>query len=150
MALYKVGMLCVKTRGRDAGRNCVIVDLIDRHHVLVTGPKKVTGVRRRKVNVKHLDPSGVLIKLEKGASDGIVEKALQAFEKTQESKPEVELERVKIETPKPEVTDKAEKPKAKPVVKDKKPKAKPATKDKKPKSKPATKGKKTKDKPKSK
>ena len=147
MALYQVGMLCIKTRGRDAGRNCVIVDLIDRHHVLVTGPKKLTGVRRRKVNVKHLDPSGVLLKLEKGASDVHVEKALQTYEKAQVKQPEIKVEKVEPEIPKPEVPVKEELPKPKPAAKEKKVKPKPTAKDKKLKPKPKAKEKKVKAKP---
>jgi large subunit ribosomal protein L14e len=59
----------MKTQGRDAGRRCVIVDLIDKNFALVTGPKQVTGVRRRRVNVNHLVPLDEKIVIEKGATD---------------------------------------------------------------------------------
>jgi large subunit ribosomal protein L14e len=58
-----------KTQGRDAGKRCVIVDLIDKNFALVTGPKQVTGVRRRRVNVNHLKPLDEKIHIEKGATD---------------------------------------------------------------------------------
>ena len=69
VSVFEVGRACVKTHGRDAGRQCIIVDLLDRNYVLVTGPKAITGVRRRRVNVNHLKPLDKKISIEKGASD---------------------------------------------------------------------------------
>lgn len=69
MPAFDIGRLCMKTQGRDAGRRCVIVDLIDKNFALVTGPKQVTGVRRRRVNVNHLVPLDEKIVIEKGATD---------------------------------------------------------------------------------
>lgn len=62
---YEVGRICVKTAGRDAGRRCVIVDLMDKNFALVAGPK----VRRRRVNVNHIKPLDEKIAVEKGATD---------------------------------------------------------------------------------
>jgi large subunit ribosomal protein L14e len=59
----------VKKLGRDAGKRCVIVDVLDKNFVLCTGPKAVTGVRRRRVNMNHLKPLEEKIEIEKGASD---------------------------------------------------------------------------------
>jgi LSU ribosomal protein L14E len=73
----EVGRLCYKVRGHEAGRKCVIVDIIDENMVLVTGPKQLTGVRRRRVNVKHIAPLDRAISISKGASDEEVLKALQ-------------------------------------------------------------------------
>lgn len=73
----EIGRICVKTRGREAGRRCVIVDVIDRNYVLVTGPKHVTGVRRRRVNINHLKPTEDVIKIKRGASDEEVHRALE-------------------------------------------------------------------------
>ncbi len=69
MPAFDIGRLCMKTQGRDAGRRCVVVDLIDKNFALVTGPKQVTGVRRRRVNVNHLVPLDEKIAIEKGATD---------------------------------------------------------------------------------
>jgi len=66
---FEVGRLCVKTAGRDMGKRCVIIDLLDKNFVLVTGPKQVSGVRRRRVNVNHLKPLDEKIALGKGATD---------------------------------------------------------------------------------
>jgi large subunit ribosomal protein L14e len=66
---FEVGRLCVKTAGRDVGKRCVIIDLMDKNFALVTGPKSVSGVRRRRVNVNHLKPLEEKIHIEKGATD---------------------------------------------------------------------------------
>ncbi|MCS7367965.1 MAG: 50S ribosomal protein L14e [archaeon YNP-WB-062] len=76
MSAIEVGRICVKTRGREAGKKCVIVDIIDDKFVLVTGPKKVNGVKRRKSNIKHLEPTENKIELKAGASDDEVMEAL--------------------------------------------------------------------------
>lgn len=76
MPAIEVGRICVKIKGREAGRRCVILDIIDKNFVLVTGPKNVTGIRRRRVNINHLKPTEEVIKIRRGASDEEVYKAL--------------------------------------------------------------------------
>jgi len=76
-APIEVGRICVKTAGREAGRYCVVVDIVDENFVIVTGPKDVTGVRRRRCNVKHLEPTPETVDIERGASDEEVKKALE-------------------------------------------------------------------------
>ncbi len=65
----EVGRVCIKLAGREAGSRCVIVDVIDRNYVLVTGPKELTGVRRRRVNMSHLKPLDERIDIPRNASD---------------------------------------------------------------------------------
>ncbi len=77
MPAIEIGRICVITAGRRAGRKCVIVDIIDENFVLVTGPQNITGVKRRRMNIKHLEPIDKSIKISKGASDEEVEKALK-------------------------------------------------------------------------
>ncbi len=77
MPAIEVGRICVKIAGREAGRKCVIVDIIDDNFVLVTGPKHISGVKRRRCNIKHLEPLEKKINIPKGASDEEVEKALK-------------------------------------------------------------------------
>ncbi len=74
----EVGRVCVKLKGREAGRRCVIVDIIDRNYVLVTGPEDLTGVRRRRVNMSHLEPLDEKIDIERNATDEEVKAALTA------------------------------------------------------------------------
>jgi len=75
--VFDVGRICVKTMGREAGRKCVVVDIINENFVVVTGPKNVSGVKRRRANVKHLEPTPLRINISKGASDEEVLKALE-------------------------------------------------------------------------
>jgi len=67
--MIEVGRICVKLAGRDAGRECVIVDILDNSFVLIDG-----NVRRRKCNILHLEPSDKKIELKKGASHEEVSK----------------------------------------------------------------------------
>ena len=82
----EVGRICVKVAGREAGHKCVIVDLIDKNFVLATGPQEITGVKRRRVNVRHLEPTERSLKIERGANDGDVAKAIEAEKQTEEMK----------------------------------------------------------------
>ncbi|MFW9955348.1 MAG: 50S ribosomal protein L14e [Candidatus Thorarchaeota archaeon] len=77
MVLYTVGRVCVKTMGREAGSYCVIVDAKDPKTVVVTGPKQLTGVRRRGCNIKHLEPLETVLSISEGSDDKTVEKAIE-------------------------------------------------------------------------
>ncbi len=77
MSAIEVGRVCVKLKGREVGRRCVIVDIIDRNYVLVTGPEDLTGVRRRRVNMDHLEPLDEKIEIRRNATDEEVRGALQ-------------------------------------------------------------------------
>jgi large subunit ribosomal protein L14e len=76
MPAIEVGRICVKVYGREAGRKCVIVDIIDDNFVLITGPKQLTGVRRRRANIDHIEVLEKKIDIPKGASDEQVIEAL--------------------------------------------------------------------------
>jgi large subunit ribosomal protein L14e len=69
MSVMDVGRVCVKLTGREAGSRCVIVDVIDRNYVMVTGPEELTGVRRRRVNLSHLRPLNETVDISRNASD---------------------------------------------------------------------------------
>lgn len=70
--MFEIGRICVKIAGRDAGKKCVIVDLIDDNHVMIDGE-----TRRRKCNFAHLEPLNDAVKLKKGASHEEVEAAVK-------------------------------------------------------------------------
>ena len=74
----EIGRVCVKQFGRETGKKCVIVDVMDKSFVLITGPKKVTGVRRRRANINHIEPTQVKIDVTRGASDEEVNSVLQS------------------------------------------------------------------------
>jgi large subunit ribosomal protein L14e len=80
----EVGRICVKTFGREAGKKCVIVDVIDKNFVLITGPKNVNKVKRRKANVNHVEPTQEKIEISRGAADEEVVEALKAAGKLEE------------------------------------------------------------------
>ena len=74
--MMEVGRVCMKIAGREAGKICVIVKVVDRNFVEITGPKALTGVKRRKCNIDHLEPLPFKIEIKEGASDEEVLKQL--------------------------------------------------------------------------
>jgi large subunit ribosomal protein L14e len=84
MSAIEVGRICVKIVGREAGKQCVIVDVVDKNFVLITGPKNVSGVKRRRVNINHLEPTGEQIDVNRGATDEEVTDALKTVGKLEE------------------------------------------------------------------
>ena len=86
MPVIETGRICVKIVGREAGRKCVIADLIDKNFVLITGPRDVTGIKRRRANIGHIEPTKDKVDLARGASDEDVTKALKAAGKIEEMK----------------------------------------------------------------
>ena len=84
MPAIQIGRICVKILGREAGKRCVIVDVVDKNFVLVTGPKNVSGVKRRRANINHLEPTGEKINIKRTATDEEVTEALEAAGKLEE------------------------------------------------------------------
>ena len=76
MPAIEVGRICVKIAGREAGRKCVIVDVIDKNFVLITGPKNVNGLKRRRVNINHVEPTERKFIIKRGASDEDIVKTM--------------------------------------------------------------------------
>ena len=76
MPAMEVGRLAVVIAGRRAGQKVVVVDVIDRNFVLVTGAG-LNKVKRRRMNVKHLEPLPEKLNIERGASDEEVKAALE-------------------------------------------------------------------------
>lgn len=90
MPAIEVGRICVKTLGREAGKKCVIVDIIDKNFVLITGPKEFSKVRRRRANIKHLEPTEMRIEIKRGASDDEVLEALKKANLLKESSVQIQ------------------------------------------------------------
>jgi len=84
MPAIEVGRICVKQGGRECCTKCVIIDVMDKSFVLVTGPKKLTGVKRRLANINHLMPLEDKIDVKRGASDDEVTQAIEAAGLTEE------------------------------------------------------------------
>jgi large subunit ribosomal protein L14e len=92
MSPLEIGSICVKTFGREKGKRCVVVDLIDKNFVVVTGPPKITGVKRRRANVRHLGQTTDKINIKKGSTDEEIAQFLEKS-KIQTSKPHSEARR---------------------------------------------------------
>jgi large subunit ribosomal protein L14e len=73
MSVYDIGRICVKTTGREAGKYCVIVEVIDKNYVLIDGPM----IRRRRVNYNHIEPTSDLLEIKKGADHDTIEAAIK-------------------------------------------------------------------------
>ena len=69
--MYSVGRVCVKLAGRDSGKKCVIVEVLENNYVLIDG-----ATRRRKCNKFHLEPTSATVQIKTGASHEEVAKAL--------------------------------------------------------------------------
>ncbi|MCW4017240.1 MAG: 50S ribosomal protein L14e [Candidatus Bathyarchaeota archaeon] len=86
MPAVEVGRICMKTAGRENGKKCVIVDVMDKSFVLVTGPKAITGVKRKRANINHIMVLQDKLDLNRGASDQEVTQTLEAAGKLDEMK----------------------------------------------------------------
>jgi len=78
MPAIEIGRICIKHAGRECCKKCVVIDVMDKSFALVTGPKKLTGVKRRRVNINHLMPTEECIEVKRGASDEEVTNVLQS------------------------------------------------------------------------
>ncbi|MCI4465781.1 MAG: 50S ribosomal protein L14e [Thermoproteus sp.] len=76
--VIEIGRVVVKVLGREAGRKAVVVDIVDDNYVVITGPKSLTGVKRRRVNVNHIEPTDKRLDIKRGAGDEEVLKAVEA------------------------------------------------------------------------
>jgi large subunit ribosomal protein L14e len=86
MPAVEVGRICVKMAGRETGKKCVVVDLLDKSFVMVTGPQKLTGVKRKRANINHLLALQDRVDVKRGASDEEVTSTIQAAGKLEEMK----------------------------------------------------------------
>jgi large subunit ribosomal protein L14e len=96
----EVGRVCVKTAGREAGRYCCILKKIDEQFVLITGPKILTGVKRRRCNIDHLEPTPFTLDIKEDAGE---KEVIEAYKKAGLVK------KLNLKLPSPEVVKEAEK-----------------------------------------
>lgn len=81
MSVLEIGRICIKTKGRESGRRCVVVDIVDKNFVVVSGPKELTGIKRRRVNINHLEPTEEKINIKRNATDEEIKELLKKDEK---------------------------------------------------------------------
>lgn len=70
--VMEIGRLCIKKKGREKGRKCTVVDIIDDTYVLIDGPE----VKRRRCNMSHLEPLNQKLDIQKDASSKDINQAL--------------------------------------------------------------------------
>ncbi len=69
--MINVGRVCVKLRGREAGKICAVVKKLDEKFVIIDGPE----VKRRRCNIAHLEPLPKTIDIKEDAPhEEVVEK----------------------------------------------------------------------------
>ena len=83
MASLELGRVCLKIAGREAGGYCVVIKPAgtskqEKSFVFVTGPKLLTGVKRRRVNITHLKATESKLEVAEDASD---EAVIAAYDK---------------------------------------------------------------------
>ncbi|UCD03466.1 MAG: 50S ribosomal protein L14e [Candidatus Aenigmatarchaeota archaeon] len=157
--MIDVGRICMKTAGRESGKFCVILDVLEDGFVLVTGPKAATTVKRRKCSIHHVEPTPEAVKIKKNATDdevlavykkdGLFEKlgvkapSAKDIEKAKDAErkriagAKAAKEKPKPEKPAPEKKEEPKKEEPKEAPKEEKPEPKP---EKKGKPKPEKKG----------
>ncbi len=101
--MMDIGRLCMKIAGRDANKICVVLDVMDDNYVLIDGE-----TRRKKCNIKHLEPLDKVVKLKKEASREDVKKVFKdlglEFFEPKTKKPEPRVKRTKAKKEKAETT----------------------------------------------
>jgi large subunit ribosomal protein L14e len=77
MPALETGRVCVKTVGREAGKVCVVLKSVNKSFALVSGPKILTGVKRRNANVNHLHPTEHKVEITEASTDDQIVSALE-------------------------------------------------------------------------
>ena len=89
--MMEIGRIIMKIAGRDAGKQGIVIDVIDDNYVMIDGQ-----VRRRKCNIRHIEPLDKKIDINKNAAHEEVK---------------TELKKIGIEIIEPKQKEKKEKPK---------------------------------------
>ena len=85
-----IGSVVVKTAGRDAGKEGIVVDIKD-NKVMVEG-----ATRKRFCSIRHVEPTGQSVELKKGSSSDEIKKALKKFSiEARSTKPKTASQRPK-------------------------------------------------------
>ena len=103
--MLEVGRICVKTAGRDSNKYCIVIEKIDDNFVVVEGE-----TRRRKVNIKHLEPTKKKVEIKKNPTK---EECIELIKKAGFEVKTKEDFRKKKKTEKPEKRSKKAAPKKK-------------------------------------
>jgi large subunit ribosomal protein L14e len=112
--MMEVGRVCMKIAGRDAGKHCVITEVLDKNFVMIDGQ-----TRRRKCNILHLEPLKETVSIKSKASHDEIVSALKQLDiEVTEKKGKKEKAEKQQKQRKTKVKETvAEKPQKKPVKK---------------------------------
>ena len=78
MVSLNIGTLCMKVAGRESGGICCVIKPVDKTFVMVTGPRLLTGIKRRRCNIEHLEPTEIKLDIKEDAAD---EEVIEAYKK---------------------------------------------------------------------
>lgn len=78
MVSLNVGTVCMKVAGREGGAVCCVIKPVDKTFVMITGPELVTGIKRRRCNIEHLEPTDIKLDIKEDATD---EEIIEAYKK---------------------------------------------------------------------
>lgn len=76
--MIEIGRIVIKTAGREALKKAVVVDIIDKNYVLITGPPSLNGLKRRRANIGHLEPTKNKVEITRKATDADILAAVKA------------------------------------------------------------------------
>ncbi len=94
--MLNLGRVVIKTRGRDAGKVAVIVDIQDGKMVLIDG-----NVKRKQCNANHLEPLAQTFDIKKGASTEEIKKLLEEHNMLKKPKKAIAKKRDRKKGPRP-------------------------------------------------
>jgi large subunit ribosomal protein L14e len=104
--MIEPGRVVLKIAGREAGKYAVIVERVSDSFVLITGPKSVTGVKRRKCNIDHIEPTEHRLEIDSKADDAIIENSWKDSGLIEKLEIKVPLKRTKVKEPKKAISGK--------------------------------------------
>lgn len=78
MVTFDTGRVCMKIAGRETGKYCTVLKKENEAFVLVTGPKILTGVKKRRCNVEHLEALPYTLEINENSTD---EEIISAYQK---------------------------------------------------------------------
>lgn len=102
--MIQIGRVCVKIAGRDAGQYAVVLSEPEKNKVLIDG-----NVRRKKCNLKHLEPTSTMLEVKSNASTEDVHKAMEAAGLKTNKKTSKKKEKAAVSKPKKTTEKKAKK-----------------------------------------
>lgn len=74
----EIGRVCMINFGKDAGKLCVILNLLDLNKALVDGPKSLTGVSRQVIGLQRLTLTEFVVQVPVDARISVLTKAVKA------------------------------------------------------------------------